>query len=163
MIILLEIIFLIFLKNIFSFKTIKKLNFCKISRVCKLHVNWKRSLGFLFWEREENLPSYSSKLVVFRFLKYSFAIIENSRGLTISMNNEFLLLARLPFWNAVVTPFLKNLNFFLLKFNMIYMFWIVLMCWCQKWFLKNKKTSLACILARKVIWKAPATTLPNTL
>jgi hypothetical protein len=37
--------------------------------------------------------------------------------------------------------FLKNLMFlFLLKFNIIYMFWIVLMCWCQKWFLKNKKT-----------------------
>ena len=29
--------------------------------------------------------------------------------------------------------------------------------------LKNKKTSLTCILARKVIWKAPATTLPNML
>jgi len=43
------------------------------------------------------------------------------------------------------------------------MFWIVLMCGCQKWFLKNEKTSLACILARKVIWKAPTTTLPNTL
>ena len=56
-----------------------------------------------------------------------------------------------------------NCFFFLLKFNMVYMFWIVLMCWCQKWFLKNEKTSLACILARKVIWKAPATTLPNTL
>jgi len=53
--------------------------------------------------------------------------------------------------------------FFLLKFNMVCTFWIVLMCWCQKWFLKNEKTSLACILARKVIWKAPATTLPNTL
>jgi hypothetical protein len=53
--------------------------------------------------------------------------------------------------------------FFLLKFNMVYMFWIVLICWYQKWFLKNKKTSLACILAQKVIWKAPATTLPNTL
>jgi len=24
-------------------------------------------------------------------------------------------------------------------FNMVCMFWIVLMCWCQKWFLKNKK------------------------
>jgi hypothetical protein len=48
----------------------------------------------------------------------------------------------------------------LLKFNM---FWIVLMCWCQKWFLKNEKTSLVCILTRKVIWKTPATTLPNTL
>jgi hypothetical protein len=55
------------------------------------------------------------------------------------------------------------LIFFLLKFNIIYMFWIVLMCWCQKWFLKNEKTSLTCILTRKVIWKAPATTLSNTL
>jgi hypothetical protein len=138
------------------------LNFCKISRVCKLHVNWKRSLGFLFWERAKNLPSYSSKLVVFRFLKYSFAIIENSRGLTISMKNEFLLLARILFGNAAVAAFLKNLNFFLLKFNMICMFWIVLIYWCQKWFLKNKKTSLACILTRKVIWKTPTTTLLNT-
>jgi hypothetical protein len=43
------------------------------------------------------------------------------------------------------------------------MFWIVLMCWYKKWFLKNKKTSLACILTRKVIWKATATTLPNIL
>jgi hypothetical protein len=56
-----------------------------------------------------------------------------------------------------------KLFFFLLKFNMVCMFWIVLMCWCQKWFLKNEKTSLACILTRKVIWKAPATTLSNTL
>jgi hypothetical protein len=38
-----------------------------------------------------------------------------------------------------------------------------LMCWYQKWFLKNKKTSLACISARKAIWKATTTTLPNTL
>jgi hypothetical protein len=37
------------------------------------------------------------------------------------------------------------------------------MCWCQKWFLKNKKTSLACILTRNIIWKAPTTTLPNIL
>jgi len=34
------------------------------------------------------------------------------------------------------------------------MFWIVLMCWYQKWFLKNEKTSLSCILARKVIEKS---------
>jgi hypothetical protein len=53
--------------------------------------------------------------------------------------------------------------FFLLKFNMTCKFWIVLMCWCQKWFLKNEKTSLTCILTQKVIWKAPATTMSNTL
>ena len=52
--------------------------------------------------------------------------------------------------------------FFLLKLSTVCTFWIVLMCWCQKWFLKNKKTSLACISARKAIWKAPATTLSNT-
>jgi len=56
----------------------------------------------------------------------------------------------------------KNLKFFSLKFNMVCMFWIVLMCWCQKLFLKNKKTSFTCILARKVIWKTPATILSNT-
>ena len=69
------------------------------------------------------------------------------------------------FGNAVQTAFPKNSKFFffLLKFNMVCTFWIVLMCWCQKWFLKNKKTSLACISAQKVIWKATATTLPSTL
>jgi hypothetical protein len=35
--------------------------------------------------------------------------------------------------------FKKIKFFFLLKFNMICTFWIVLMCWCQNWFLKNKK------------------------
>ena len=67
------------------------------------------------------------------------------------------------FGNAAAAAFPKNLIFFLLKFNMVCMFWIILMCWCQKWFLKNKKKSFTCILARKVIWKTPATTLPNTL
>jgi hypothetical protein len=32
-----------------------------------------------------------------------------------------------------------KLFFFLLKFNMVCTFWIVLMCWCQKWFLKKWK------------------------
>ena len=53
--------------------------------------------------------------------------------------------------------------FFLLKLSAVCNFWIVLMCWCQKWFLKNKKTLLACISTRKAIWKTPATILPNTL
>jgi len=43
------------------------------------------------------------------------------------------------FGNAAAAAFPKNLNFFLLKFNMVCMFWIFLMCWCQKWFLKNEK------------------------
>jgi hypothetical protein len=67
---------------------------------------------------------------------------------------------------AAAAAFSNNLNFFLfflLKFNMICMFWIVLRCWCQKWFLKNEKTSLTCILTQKIIWKAPTTTLSNTL
>jgi hypothetical protein len=53
--------------------------------------------------------------------------------------------------------------FFLLKLSAICTFWIVLICWCQKWFLKNKKISLTCISARKTIWKATTTTLLNTL
>jgi hypothetical protein len=49
------------------------------------------------------------------------------------------------FGNAAAAAFPKNLNFFfLLKFNMVCTFWIVLMCWCQKWFLKNEKISLTC-------------------
>jgi hypothetical protein len=32
--------------------------------------------------------------------------------------------------------------FFLLKFNMVCMVWIVLMCWCQKYFLKNKRKNI---------------------
>jgi hypothetical protein len=37
------------------------------------------------------------------------------------------------------------------------------MCWCQKLFLKNKKISLTCISAQKIIWKITITTLTNTL
>jgi hypothetical protein len=38
---------------------------------------------------------------------------------------------------------LRNFKFFffLLKLSTVCTFWIVLMCWCQKWFLKNEKTS----------------------
>ena len=69
------------------------------------------------------------------------------------------------FGAAFAPAFCPNLNFFfvLLKLSAVCTFWIVLMCWCQKWFLKNKKTSLACISARKAIWKTTTTTLPNTL
>jgi hypothetical protein len=37
------------------------------------------------------------------------------------------------------------------------------MCWCQKLFLKNKKISLICISAQKIIWKITIITLTNTL
>ena len=75
------------------------------------------------------------------------------------INQVYCLLAETVF--APRSQIIQNF-FFWLKFNMFCMFWIVLMCWCQKWFLKNEKTSLACISAWKVIWKATATTLPNT-
>jgi len=73
-----------------------------------------------------------------------------------------------PFFRACLALrfnllFTKFQIFFLLKLSAVCTFWIVLMCWCQKWFFKNKKTSLACISARKVIWKATTTTLSNTL
>ena len=68
-------------------------------------------------------------------------------------------------WCCGPNSFLQNFNFFfvLLKLSAVCTFWIVLMCWYQKWFLKNKKTLLACFSARKAIWKATITTLPNTL
>jgi hypothetical protein len=69
-------------------------------------------------------------------------------------------------WLCCSTCFSANFNllfFFLLKLSAVCTFWIVLICWYQKWFLKNKKTSLARISARKAIWKATTTTLPNTL
>jgi hypothetical protein len=51
---------------------------------------------------------------------------------------------KVTFGNAAAAAFLKNLKIcFLLKFNMICTFWIVLMCWCQKWFLKNKKNIIS--------------------
>jgi len=67
-------------------------------------------------------------------------------------------------WHCICNCVSSNFEFFflLLKLSVVCIFWIVLMCWCQKWFLKNEKTSLTCISARKAIWKAPATTLPNT-
>jgi hypothetical protein len=38
---------------------------------------------------------------------------------------------------------------------MVCTFWIVLMCWYQKWFLNNEKTSLACIWHKKLFEKYP--------
>jgi len=58
------------------------------------------------------------------------------------------------FGSAVQPAFQRISNFFfffLLKLSAVCTFWIVLICWYQKWFLKNKKTSLACISARKAI------------
>jgi hypothetical protein len=75
--------------------------------------------------------------------------------------------SRRALWERLVLclylRFVQIWIFFLLKLSAVCTFWIVLMCWCQKWFLKNKKKSLACISTRKAIWKTPATTLPNTL
>jgi len=66
-------------------------------------------------------------------------------------------------WLCDSTCFSSNFKFFfLLKLSAVCTFWIILMCWYQKWFLKNKKTSLTCISARKAIWKATTTTPPNT-
>jgi len=44
-------------------------------------------------------------------------------------------------WYCVCTCVSSKFEFFffLLKLNAVCTFWIVLMCWCQKWFLKNKK------------------------
>jgi len=45
-----------------------------------------------------------------------------------------------PVWLYSSTCISSNFNFFfLLKLNTVCIFWIVLICWCQKWFLKNKK------------------------
>jgi len=66
-------------------------------------------------------------------------------------------------WHYVCSCVLSKFEFFLLKLSVVCTFWIVLMCLCQKWFLKNEKISLAYISARKAIWKATATTLSNTL
>jgi hypothetical protein len=49
----------------------------------------------------------------------------------------------------------KILNFFLLKFNMVCTFWIVLMCWCQKWFLKNEKNHWHAFWHEKLFEKHP--------
>jgi hypothetical protein len=45
--------------------------------------------------------------------------------------------------------------FFLLKFNTACTFWIVLMCWCQKWFLKNKKNHWYAFRHEKLFEKQP--------
>jgi hypothetical protein len=57
------------------------------------------------------------------------------------------------FGSAAAAAFSKILKFFLLKFNMVYMFWIVLMCWCQKWFLKNKKNIISIHFDTKIYLK----------
>jgi len=68
-----------------------------------------------------------------------------------------------PFGSAFGKRFRKNLYFFLFWINMFLCFQIILMCWFQKWFLKNKKILLAYFSKWKAFWKATTTTLPNTL
>jgi hypothetical protein len=53
------------------------------------------------------------------------------------------------------TVFLKNFNFFLLKFNMIYTFWIVLMCCVKNNFLKIKKYYWHVFRHKKLFEKQP--------
>jgi hypothetical protein len=101
------------------------------------------------------------KLIIFLYI-----FLDDFNILIYKIKKNIILIKNIihTFGNAIQPAFLKNLKyFFLLKFNMVCTFWIVLMCWCQKWFLKNEKTSFACILARKIIWKAPTITLPNML
>ena len=97
-----------------------------------------------------------------RFILFHVSIIS---FLFVCLNLARVSVIIFSWYGFYIQPaFPKNLKFFfLLKFNIVCTFWIVLMCWCQKWFLKNKKILLACILVRKVIWKTPATTLWNTL
>jgi hypothetical protein len=54
--------------------------------------------------------------------------------------------SRVPFFQinhffgiVFVTAFHQILNFFFAKLSAVCTFWIVLMCWYQKWFLKNEK------------------------
>jgi len=91
-------------------------------------------------------------------LKFFSKVHITKSYIAIFLNERLALLFNLLFGEFQIFFFC-----FLLKLSVVCTFWIVLMCWYQKWFLKNKKTSLACISARKAIWKATTTTLPNTL
>jgi len=60
------------------------------------------------------------------------------------------------FGTAFVPAFPSNLNFFfLLKLSAVCTFWIVLMCWYQKWFLKNKKNHWHAFQHEKLFEKHP--------
>jgi len=67
--------------------------------------------------------------------------------------------------SAFQKRFQKNLNFFFcFEVLCFWCFQIILMCWSQKWFLKNKKTLLTHFSEWKALWKATTTTttLQNT-
>jgi len=66
------------------------------------------------------------------------------------------------FGSAFQKHFRKNLKFFFFEVICFWCFQIILMCWSQKWFLKNKKILLAHFSEWKALWKATTTTLPNT-
>jgi hypothetical protein len=87
-----------------------------------------------------------------RLLSFSFLWL-NLNPILIALENKEDYSAWLCGWTCVWTCVWSNFKFFyfLLKLSVVCTFWIVLMCWCQKWFLKNEKTSLACISAWKAI------------
>jgi hypothetical protein len=60
------------------------------------------------------------------------------------------------------TALLKKIEFCFSFILLFLCFCIVLMCWCQKWVLKNEKKILFwCISKQKALWKTTSTTLPN--
>jgi len=69
------------------------------------------------------------------------------------------------FGSAFQKHFQKNLKFFFFYFEVIcfWYFQIILMCWSQKWFLKNKKILLAHFFEWKTLWKTTITTFPYTI
>jgi hypothetical protein len=67
-----------------------------------------------------------------------------------------------PVWGSGAPRVSWNFEIFFFENNFFLCSWIFLMCWCQKWILKNeKKTLLWYIFKRKTLWKATSTILPN--
>ena len=71
----------------------------------------------------------------------------------------------MPVWECFSKAFSKKFEIFFFYFEVIcfWYFQIILMCWSQKWFLKNKKILLAHFFEWKTLWKTTITTFPYTI
>jgi hypothetical protein len=80
------------------------------------------------------------------FITYEFCYFVKKMGCSVTLS---------LFGSAVEPAFHQILiYFFLLKLSAVCTFWIVLMCWCQKWFLKNKKNIIGMYFGTKSYLKS---------
>jgi len=116
-------------------------------------LTWFNTLTFLFGEES----MWKRKSWMHNSWQTGDLLIRGSTTIMKWMGDGFYkLISFRSAWYCVCNCVLSNFKFFfLLKLSAVCTFWIVLMCWCQKWFLKNKKNHWHVFRHKKLFEKQP--------